>query len=421
MDGFRCIGVTACVALLFPVAIGGRMIVQNRPEVRCCVVIELRQYTLKPQQRDVLINLFDQHFIESQEAVGMTIIGQFRDRGNADRFVWLRGFRDMDSRKESLAAFYDGPVWAAHRTEANNTMIDSDNVLLLKPARPELAFRMDQNPVRIAAVDRGPATVLAAIYEMPQAVNAELLSQFEQDLVPKLESNNVRLQGVFVTESSQNTYPRLPIRESEHVLVWVGFVEHVEVTATWLDRVASMSALAKVRPSILNLEPTSRSMLGGGPGAARATEHDFDFIFGSWKVHNHYLKERLSHSTEWIDFEAISEVTPLLHGFGHLDRYSAFRDGAPFEGITLRLFDPATGQWWIHWADTVHARTLLPPMTGRFLGGVGEFYGEESVRGNKVLCQFLWTPAVDGPRWEQAFSEDGGRTWETNWIMTFTR
>src|SRR5262245_20456622 len=178
----------------------------NGTEVRCCAVVELRQYALKPQQREVLINLFDRHFVESQEAVGMTVIGQFRDRGNADRFVWLRGFPDMDSRKESLAAFYEGPVWAAHRTEANNTMIDSDNVLLLKPVRPELAFRMDQSPMGTAAGDRGPASVLAAIYEMPQAVNAELLSQFEQGIAPKLQSDNVRLQGVFVTESSRNTY-----------------------------------------------------------------------------------------------------------------------------------------------------------------------------------------------------------------------
>src|SRR5262249_16608984 len=155
------------------------MSAQNGTEVRCCAVVELRQYKLKPQQRDVLINLFDEHFVESQEAVGMTVIGQFRDRGNADRFVWLRGFRDMESRKERLASVYDGPVWAAHRTEANNTMIDSDDVLLLKPARPELAFGMDKNPVRIVG-DRGPTTVLAAIYEMPQAVDAELLSQFEQ-------------------------------------------------------------------------------------------------------------------------------------------------------------------------------------------------------------------------------------------------
>src|SRR5262245_43805271 len=90
----------------------------------------------------------------------------------------------------------------------------------------------------------------------------------------------------------------------------------------------------------------------------------------------------------------------LLDGFGHLDRYRAIRDGAPFEGITVRLFDPATAQWSIHWADTRYARTFLPPMTGRFLGGVGEFYGEESVRGKTVWCRFLWTrPQGDVARW----------------------
>jgi len=399
------------------------MSAQNGTDARCCAVVELRQYTLRPQQRDVLINLFDEHFVESQEAAGMTVIGQFRDRGNADRFVWLRGFRDIDSRRESLAAFYDGPVWAAHGTEANNTMIDSDNVLLLKPAQPDLAFRLDQEPaVGTAARDRGSATVLAGIYEMPRAVDAELIALFEQDVAPKLRSDNVRLQGVFVTESAENTFARLPVREGEHVLVWFGLVDHVEVTAHWLDRLAGVSALANVRPSILDLAPTSRSRLGGGALAARATKHDFDFIFGSWKIQNHYLKERLSHSTEWTEFEATSDVTPFLDGFGHLDRYRAIRDGAPFEGITVRLFDPATAQWSIHWADTRYARTFLPPMTGRFVGGVGEFYGEESVRGKTVLCRFLWTrPEVEVARWEQAFSVDGGKTWETNWIMTFTR
>jgi hypothetical protein len=93
---------------------------------------------------------------------------------------------------------------------------------------------------------------------------------------------------------------------------------------------------------LLELEPTARSILGGGEKAARATKHDFDFLFGSWNIHNRYLKRRLSHSTEWMEFEARSHVEPLLDGFGHLDRYSAMRDGSPFEGITLRLFDPAT-------------------------------------------------------------------------------
>src|ERR1700686_1327349 len=97
-------------------------------------VIELRQYTLKPQQRDVLIGLFEREFVETQEEAGMTVIGTFCDADNPDRFVWLREFPDMASRSRSLAAFYGGPVWKAHREAANATMLDSDNVLLLRPA-----------------------------------------------------------------------------------------------------------------------------------------------------------------------------------------------------------------------------------------------------------------------------------------------
>ena len=97
--------------------------------------MELRQYTLHPGKRDVLIDLFDREFVESQEALRMTVIGQFRDLDNPDRFVWLRGFPDMPSRAQSLSEFYGGPVWKAHNREANATMIDSDNVLLLRPAR----------------------------------------------------------------------------------------------------------------------------------------------------------------------------------------------------------------------------------------------------------------------------------------------
>src|SRR5712691_3163354 len=100
----------------------------------CCPIVELRQYTLHPGQRDVLIELFDREFVETQEALGMKVIGQFRDLDNPNRFVWLRGFRDMPSRAQALKDFYGGPVWKAHREAANATMIDSNNVLLLHPA-----------------------------------------------------------------------------------------------------------------------------------------------------------------------------------------------------------------------------------------------------------------------------------------------
>jgi hypothetical protein len=154
---------------------------------------------------------------------------------------------------------------------------------------------------------------------------------------------------------------------------------------------------------------------------APATVGDFGFLIGSWKIHNHYLRGRLRGSTEWIDFEARSEVEPLLNGLGNLDRYSAIRDGNPLEAITLRLFNPATGKWSIYWADNLHAGVLLPPMVGSFEGEEGVFFGDEEVDGRKVLCRFRWLKHYQGsPRWEQAFSRDGGKTWEINWIMTFT-
>src|SRR3546814_4874872 len=106
------------------------------PAATADAVLELRQYTLRPHTRDTLIALFDSTFVESQEAVGMSVLGQFRDLDDPERFVWLRGFPDMARRPASLAAFYGGPVWAAHRDAARATMVDTDDVLLLRPARP---------------------------------------------------------------------------------------------------------------------------------------------------------------------------------------------------------------------------------------------------------------------------------------------
>lgn len=147
---------------------------------------------------------------------------------------------------------------------------------------------------------------------------------------------------------------------------------------------------------------------------------DFDFFIGSWKIHNRYLQGRLRGSTEWIEFDAGLEVQHVLGGLGNVDRFAATRDGKAIEGMTLRLFNPATGEWSLYWADTVRAGILQPPMIGKFNGDAGEFFGDEEVDGRKVLCRFRWTRGA-APTWEQAFSNDEGKTWETNWIMTFTR
>src|SRR5262245_42198391 len=109
-------------------------------------IIELRQYTLRPDQRDVLIDLFEREFVDSQEVLGMRVLGTFRDFDRPDRFVWLREFDDMAARRKGLTAFYGGPVWQAHREAANATMLDSDNVLLLRGARASSGFAPRRQP-----------------------------------------------------------------------------------------------------------------------------------------------------------------------------------------------------------------------------------------------------------------------------------
>src|SRR5262245_50096358 len=240
------------------------------PAEECCAVLELRQYTLKPGRRDDLIELFDREFVESQEATGMTLAGQFRDRGRSDRFVWVRGFSDMKTRHAALDAFYGGPVWKAHRTAANDTMIDTDDVLLLKPARPDLAFRLTPSERPAAGEERRAALVLAGIHTLPRPADAALVSRFERQVRPGLRAAGVSVAGVLVTESAPNTFTRLPVREGVQVLVWFGVVERPEAApgegAGWRERLAGvLDDLAGPALTVLELEPTSRSLLGRLP------------------------------------------------------------------------------------------------------------------------------------------------------------
>jgi hypothetical protein len=116
-----------------------------------CGVVELRRYTLKPGARETLVVLFDREFLESQEALGMQILGTFRDLDDPEQFVWLRGFADLVSRAPALHAFYSGDVWKAHGDAANATMVDVDNVLLLRPAAGGPHLQLDPSRGRRSA------------------------------------------------------------------------------------------------------------------------------------------------------------------------------------------------------------------------------------------------------------------------------
>jgi hypothetical protein len=207
-------------------------------------VIELRQYQLHPGRRDELIDLFDRHLVEPQEACGMRVIGQFRDIDRPDWFVWLRGFEDMTARTEALGAFYHGPVWARHRDAANATMIDSDNVLLLRPA-PGPAPRWEPDE-RIALLE---------IAVVPIAPG-------DEEPVPSEPVDGVRL-AVLMTEDSPNGFPALPVREGESVVVTIdGFADDAGH-----PRPHELAGPSDPATQLLRLIPTSGSRLGASAGA----------------------------------------------------------------------------------------------------------------------------------------------------------
>lgn len=192
------------------------------------MVIELRQYELQPGRREELLELFETHLLEPQEEVGMRVLAQFRDLDRPDWFVWLRGFEDMVQRTAALEAFYLGPVWRRHRDAANATMIDSDDVLLLRPVpgrepdwEPGGRIGLVEIVVSDAPADHAGGTPIA----------------------------------VLETEPAPNGFPALPVREGEPVVA----------TITGFDDVADHARRREAAPpgaqQVLRLEPTARSRL----------------------------------------------------------------------------------------------------------------------------------------------------------------
>jgi hypothetical protein len=147
---------------------------------------------------------------------------------------------------------------------------------------------------------------------------------------------------------------------------------------------------------------------------------DFDFWMGSWKVHNRRLRERLRGSTTWDEFEATATARLLLGGVGNEDVFRTEFAGG-FTGMSFRFFDKATGKWSIYWADS-RKGTLEPPVVGSFRRDVGVFEGDDTLEGRPIRVRYTWSRVTTPtPRWEQAFSADDGKTWETNWVMDMKR
>ncbi|KAA1425789.1 NIPSNAP family protein [Nocardioides antri] len=233
-------------------------------------VVELRQYTLHPGARSDLVRLFERELIEPQEAVGMRVGGIFLDRDDPDRFVWFRGFADMDARRRALEAFYYGPVWKEFRDAANATMIDSDDVLLLRPTEPA-------HPAPDPAGERAPASatgptrptdewVTVTVYAYPPDAGLEawLATDFHQAVQDQLGA----AVATYRTESAENDFPALPVR-SDNVFVWTASFgtedeydaarARLQASRAWQDDIAPRLASSVSARQYLRLQPTARS------------------------------------------------------------------------------------------------------------------------------------------------------------------
>jgi hypothetical protein len=147
--------------------------------------------------------------------------------------------------------------------------------------------------------------------------------------------------------------------------------------------------------------------------------NDFDFFTGTWDIANRWRTDLLDSGSEWEQFPGISHASRHFGGNANFDEIVFPTKG--FAGLTLRLYNPDTGQWWLYWASK-RTGTLFPPVTGAFKDGVGEFFGEDTYNDVPILARFLWTDiTADSAHWEQAFSTDGGATWLDNWYMDATR
>ena len=151
--------------------------------------------------------------------------------------------------------------------------------------------------------------------------------------------------------------------------------------------------------------------------------HDFDFLVGRWRVHHRRLREMLSEQREWVEFEGTSDVHKVLGGYGIVDDNVLDLPEAPYRGAGLKSFDSRSGLWSIWWLDgRSPLGPLDPPVRGGFEDGTGMFFADELFKGKLIRVRYTWsgiTPTTC--HWEQAFSSDGGVTWETNWLMDFRR
>lgn len=190
---------------------------------------------------------------------------------------------------------------------------------------------------------------------------------------------------------------------------------------TWeVDNITDLTRISEdsVKPYVA---PTAAPADSNAATVERDGQHDFDFIFGDWQYHLKRRLNPLTGSTKWVEYEGTGHGIKIWNGRANLDEFEG--DGATghIEGLTLRTYNPKTHQWSLYWANSKDGKVVVPQI-GQFKDGRGEFYAQDMLNGKSIFVRFVWTNTTTSmPHFEQSFSDDGGKTWEANWITDSTR
>jgi len=192
---------------------------------------------------------------------------------------------------------------------------------------------------------------------------------------------------------------------------------HVPTCLLMCTLIASLQGL----PGLAQQNSDAAKAASQAAAAARDGQHDFDFELGTWKIHLKRLLHPLTGSTTWVEFDGTSVTRKVWDGRAFLEEFETDGAAGHIEGLTLRLYNPQSRQWSLYWANSKKG-TLDQPTIGEFKNGRGEFYDMEPFNGRQILVRYVWSDITpNSAHFEQSYSDDGGKTWEANWITDQTR
>jgi hypothetical protein len=230
-------------------------------------VIEFRRYTIKAGEREHFARYFESYFPEAIQQVGGIAFGQFFERADPCRFTWIRGFHDMDGRASANGALYGGPLWKEHRDTMNQLMLDSDNVLLLRPLSPERGIPVLPTVDPVYEPKGAQGVIVAQIFAVKRN-GIEAFARQAETAFNEYRSAGAREAGVLITLDVPNNFPKLPFRTDGSFLVWLGVLKDDKALETRFRALANRSAeslsaggLLRGTTELVVMDPAHRSRL----------------------------------------------------------------------------------------------------------------------------------------------------------------